>query len=198
MERTQGGARLTLTVRGVVNDAITGNPLEGGLVCLSRGHARTHAVRTAADGSFQLAARELEPDGYQLTIFAGARGARRRSIAVDADLDEDIGAVEMIASEYPPGIHGVLWDDLSDIPVTSGRVRLEQGGVQLGESGVGDGGAFEIHMTCDRPMPPGGYDLVADAPRRLSRQVRLEVAEEPTVYALGRLGLRASRAGDAR
>ena len=195
---TAQGRRFALTVRGVVSDAITGDPLEGALVCVSRGHTRTHAVQTAADGSFELAASDLEPNDYLLASFAGAREARRRSIAVDADIDEDIGAIEMIASEYPAGIHGFLWDELADLPLTMGRVRLEQGGVNLAETAVGDGGVFEILMTCERPIPPGQYEVIADAPGREPRLIQLDVADEPTVYVLGRLELRASRADDAR
>jgi hypothetical protein len=185
-----------LTVRGVVRDARSRKPAEGVLVCLSRGHRRTHAVEARADGSFDLAARDLEPDGYQLTIFAGAYEARRRSFAVEADLDEDVGAVEMVTSEYPAGIHGVLWHGRADIPLTVGRARLEQGGVRLAEAPVGEVGAFEITMTCERPIPPGEYDIVLEAPGCEPRRVRLDVADEPTVYALGRLELHAS-GGDA-
>jgi hypothetical protein len=171
--------------------------LEGAVVCLSHGHTRTRAVRTSADGHFELAARDLAPGGYELTIYAGAREARRRSFVVDADVHEDIGAVGMVPSEYAAGLHGVLWDGLADVPLTAGRVRLQQHGATIGESGVGNGGAFDIQMTCDRPLPPGAYDVVAEAPGHVPRQVQLEVTRELTIYALGRLELRAGRAGDA-
>src|SRR4051812_38577056 len=80
-------------------------------------------------GPFGWRLKIFEANGYQLTIFAGAGEARRRAIAVESDVDEDVGDDSMLPSEHAAGIRGVLWDDLADVPFTAGRIRLEQGDV---------------------------------------------------------------------
>jgi hypothetical protein len=79
--------------------------------------------------------------------------------------------------------------------VMEGRVRVEQAGVGRGEARSREDGAFEIEMTCQRPLPPGDYEVIVAAPGYASVRWPLTVVIELTMYSVGRVELR--RVGDA-
>jgi hypothetical protein len=67
-------------------------------------------------------------------------------------------------------------------PAGGGRVRLRSGGNHVAEAAADADGAFLIELTCDRPLPPGDYQFVAEAPGFETRM--LATTFQPTVPPL--------------
>lgn len=194
-EAARGGQReqasVSLRVLGRVRDALTGGVPDGTTLCVSLGHRKVASAAPNSDGGFDLAVGLGEPGRHLITVFADGRAPDRRGVDVTSDQRVDLGDIELFPVEYPPGVHGTLWDATNDAAIAGGgRVRLSQPGTgELASVAADPDGRFTIDVTCTRPVPPGEYDLDAEAGGYESTRIPFHVTESRTVHEVGHVSL---------
>jgi hypothetical protein len=188
----------SLTVRGLVRDALTDIGVSSGVACLTRAHDLMAQAPIEADGTFELSTSPLDAGSYDLTLLAGGLEAWRRPIEVgDFPTVETVGTVELRATEYPPGVYGQFWDAPADRPITAGQVRLEQDGNVVARDSAAADGTFAIEMSCTTPLPAGDYELVLESAGYAPARVPLRLGELPLAHQLGRVELSSAEPGQA-
>lgn len=177
-----------VVVQGALEDE-SGLPVTNAQVCLSIADQPTGSTSTDSNGNFQLEA----PAGVEnlLTILAPGLEAWRRRLAQNESA-VNLGRITMVASEYPSGILGQVWDVVRGVPLTRGRVRLRRGGETVRTEVLEIDGSFSIEMSSAFLLPPGSYELTFEVSGYGELSHPLEVSDLVTSYIIGRVELEPS------